>query len=108
MRSVATPPPLVTPKNGSLTASPVVLNEIGGIAPLLPPFEPMKTLLTRIAAFAFILSLTTQGFAAQNPVQGAKPAAEATPAETKTMPMYCRADAIDLAAKTFTLKRKDG
>ena len=68
----------------------------------------MKDLLIRIAALTFILGLTTHSMAAPTPAPGAKPAAEAMPGEARTIPMYCRADAIDLAARTFTLKRRDG
>jgi len=57
--------------------------------------------------------------ASEKPAEGAKKAAEkpaAAPKEApakvagegKAIPMHVRADAIDAAAKTFTMKRKDG
>lgn len=71
----------------------------------------MKTFLTLLS----IVALATPAFAqAKKKPAAEKPAetkAEAKPAEEKTakaLPMNSRADSIDAAAKTFSMKRKDG
>ena len=76
----------------------------------------MKKLLTILTLTAFA-ALPATTFAATKkeaapaatpaPAAPAKPAA-AKAATAKTLPMYSHADSIDVAAKTFTSKRKDG
>lgn len=75
----------------------------------------MKKLLTILTLTAFA-ALPATTFAAPKketpaatpaPAAPAKPAA-AKPAAPKSLPMYSHADTIDVAAKTFTTKRKDG
>jgi hypothetical protein len=83
----------------------------------------MKKLLSIITLGALALALPTTSFAgkkkdASTPAPAATPAppadtakkpAETTPgATTKVMGMYIKVDAIDVAAKTFTHKKKDG
>ena len=81
----------------------------------------MKKLLSVVAVAACSMGLSAGAFAvkpapASEPgsapakIAGeAKPAAAEEPAtDAKPIPMHVRADAIDTAARTFTLKRKDG
>lgn len=81
----------------------------------------MKLLTLTIVA-AFGLSLPTLAFAQEKkkkteaaPAAGAKkpaaagaPAAPAKKAPAKAIPMYVRADSIDAAGKSFTMKTKEG
>ncbi len=75
----------------------------------------MKKLLTILTLTAFV-ALPATTFAAPKketpaatpaPAAPAKPAT-AKPAAPKSLPMYSHADSIDVAAKSFTTKRKDG
>jgi hypothetical protein len=83
----------------------------------------MKKLLTHSLVAALTIGLSTVSFAAETK---AKKAAAPAPADTtkkpaekpeaasaekkavKPLPMNSRADSIDAAAKTFSMKRKDG
>lgn len=72
----------------------------------------MKTFLSLFTA-TLALGLTTDLLAAEKPAKAAPATpANAAPAKTvgeaKTIPMYSRADAIDLKTRTFSTKRKDG
>ena len=85
----------------------------------------MKRLLSLISVSAIIIGLPASGFAAEKkmpkatPTEAVKKAAE-KPAEVakeapakvagegKAIPMYVRADAVDPAGKSFTMKKKDG
>ena len=77
----------------------------------------MKKLLTILTLTAFA-ALPATTFAATKkeaapaatpaPAAAAKPVAAKPAAAPKSLPMYSRADTIDVAAKTFTSKRKDG
>ena len=75
----------------------------------------MKKLLTILTLTAFAaLPATTfaatkkEAAPAATPAPAAAKPAAAKPAAPKTLPMYSHADSIDVAAKTFTSKRKDG
>jgi len=82
----------------------------------------MKRLLHLLTLGALLASLPATGFAAEEKPAKKKPAAEPAkkpaekPAEApakiagegKAIPMYVRADAIDAAGKSFSMKKKDG
>jgi hypothetical protein len=76
----------------------------------------MKKLLSIITIAAFALGLPAGSFAAEKkakpaaekPAEAAKPAPEKVAGEPKTIPMYARADVIDVKGKSFTTNRKDG
>ena len=76
----------------------------------------MKKLLTLLAVSAFIFATSIPAMAAEKPEGAKAPAAPAGGApekvageqQLKAIPMYVRVDAIDPAARTFSLKRKDG
>lgn len=78
----------------------------------------MKTFIALLAVGTLVSSIPCHVSAAEAaaPTKTATPAAKAataTPAakavgEAKTLPMNSRADSIDLKARTFTNKRKDG
>lgn len=87
----------------------------------------MKKLLSIITITALALGGSTTSFAAepkpksttekatdavkktrQTTADAAKSAAEKVTGEPKTIPMYARADAIDVKGKSFTTTRKDG
>lgn len=83
----------------------------------------MKPLLSIITITALTLGLSSGSFAADAKTKTAaekaadtakkagdtaKPAAEKVTGEAKSIPMYSRADAIDVKGKTFTMTKKDG
>lgn len=79
----------------------------------------MKSLLSIITITAVSFGLGTGSFAAEPKTkaaaegakkagEAAKPAAEKVSGEAKTIPMYTRADVIDVKARTFTNTKKDG
>lgn len=83
----------------------------------------MKPLLNIITISALTVGLSVGSFAAESKTkaaaEGAKKAGEKTAeaakstaekvtGEAKTIPMYSRADAIDVKGKTFTMTKKDG
>jgi hypothetical protein len=80
----------------------------------------MKKLLSIVTLTAIALGLPAASFAAEKkakpaeekpaekPAEPAKPAAEKVVGEAKSIPMYSRADVIDVKAKTFTYNKKDG
>ena len=73
----------------------------------------MKKLFTITTLVACTFALSAGMFAAEakakaGTAEAAKSSAEKVAGEGKAIPMYSRADAIDLKAKTFTNTRKDG
>jgi hypothetical protein len=85
----------------------------------------MKRLLHLFILGALLTSLPASGFAAEEKPAKKKPATPAPEAakkpvetpveapakvvgEAKAIPMYVRADSIDAAGKSFTMKKKDG
>lgn len=83
----------------------------------------MKSLLSIITITAVSFGLAAGSFAAEpkskTAAEGAKKAADKTAesatsaaekvtGEAKTIPMYARADVVDLKGKSFTTNRKDG
>ena len=66
----------------------------------------LLTLLTA-ASLTYTFGAATTAVAAEPPAKAGAGAPKAA-SEAKTIPMHSRADVIDLTARTFTNKRKDG
>ena len=64
----------------------------------------MKSFVALMAACLLATAVPSGVFAAETPAA----ATPQPPGTAKTIPMNSRADKIDLAARTFTMKRKDG